>query len=70
MDSKVGWEKVRIFLTVGGMFSSGSFRTVRTFFSAFFFSKNVVVRFTFLSTLYGLLLGMVEQDGDPHLAMT
>ena len=55
MDKMVGWEKVRIFLAAGGMLSSGSFRTVRTFFCAVFFSINFVIRLVFRSTLYGLL---------------
>ena len=54
IDTFVSWERVRI-LILGGMSISGSFCKVRGFFSAAFFARNLVMRFTFLSTLDGLL---------------
>ena len=58
MDIIVGWEKLRL-LAVGGMSRSGSLCTSRYFFSEGFFSKNLVIRLTFLRTSDGLLLGIM-----------
>ena len=54
IDTIVFWQRVRI-LILGGMSSTGSFFKVRGFFSAAFFARNLVMHFTFQSTLDGLL---------------